>query len=438
MKFFKKIDDYLLRYYPSIWVTRVHYFLPIGLGLIALIYLLNIAIGWNPKDDMPNSFTPILTMIIPVLVYLIYWFIFQSRYNVAKSGGKISYGGDYLNFFLYTTVFAVAYLFILVIPFSNTHKMAMSVSRNEVLIDIDNLNKGNGLFNYSNDFEVLPNGMYKFFNQTMIYENDYYYSYGDNSENAITITKQQALIRLENYIYSYNKYVKDEILESPQSILAELIENNGYYTNNNYYSYDSNTWEVKQKVKSIKSWYKHTQYSAWSYPWFWKISIAILFWLALMVWIFKQMNLRHYIFGFIALCLTPLLAGLLGALTYAAFYSYGNSNEVELIILTLVLVAYIVIGIAFIRGYLQSKLNQTAYVLSMYFHFWLPVLPLFLFGLFYTWKRTTGYYDYQYSNELMGVKPENFIYWACIVLGIASIAFLKPVYAKFRSLPMRK
>ncbi|MBK6527889.1 MAG: hypothetical protein IPG07_21460 [Crocinitomicaceae bacterium] len=71
MKLFKKLDNYLLHHYPSIWITRIHSFLPIGVGIAGLLYLITLTIGWSPKDEMPQDLIPIVLMIIPVLIYLV-------------------------------------------------------------------------------------------------------------------------------------------------------------------------------------------------------------------------------------------------------------------------------------------------------------------------------------------------------------------------------
>lgn len=438
MNFFKKIDNYLLHYYPSLWVTRVHSFLPIGLGLVLLIYVVNISFGWNPKDSLSSEEWPILLMIIPVLIYLVYWFIFQSRYSVEKSGGKTSYWNNYLNFILYSLVFSVAYLFILVIPFSNDHKLTNAVSLEEVKKDILNLNMGNAIVNYSGSFEDVGNGHFDVWNSEFIY--DYYDSYdsdeyADNSSE--TITKRQALQRIENYVDSYNKYVRNEITKSPSEILAGRLSGEDTYDDDYYYyDYYDSDWTVSQKLERIRDLHLGQGYSMWSEPWFWRISFAFIAWLALLVWIFKQMNLRHFVFGFITICLTPLVAAIVAGILFGLIYSYSSGDDAAQFAFTLVLILYVCVGIVFIRGYLENKLNQTAYVMSMYFHFWLPILPLFIYGMFLI-NRDYRYYGYR--DEIVGgLTEEEIIYWICVGFGVASIAVFKPIYAKFRSLPMRK
>jgi hypothetical protein len=438
VKLFKKIDDYLLHYFPSIWVTRVHSFLPIGLGIVLLIYLGNMAIGWNPKGDRPESEWPVLMMVIPVLVYLVYWFIFQSRYNVTKSGGKLTILQEYLNFFLYACVFTVAYSIILVIPFSNDQKMTFAVSHDEVIQDIEYLNDGNSIVNREGAFVALDNDTYRVTESNYVgksYYDDHYYEKDpyNSTDDVVVLTKRQVLERIDNYLASYNKYTYDVNTKSAEMVLSERINDETPY-NYNYYDFYGGSWSVSGKVSKLRRLHEGTGFSFWDEVWFWRISFAFIGWLALFVWIFKQMNLRHFVFGFIAICLTPIVGGIVGGIIYGLFYSSYRSNDIEDVFLMLILLAYAIVALIFIRGYKQDKLNQTAYVMSMYFNFWMPILPLFLY---LSMMSLNGYsYNHYYRKEIMGFDTEDVLYFFCVIAGLATIAIFKPVYAKFRSLPM--
>lgn len=442
MKLFKKLDNYLLHYYPSIWITRVHYFLPIGLAIFVLLFFSNLAIGWNPKSELPDASIAVVLMIIPVLLYLVYWFIFQSRYNVLKSGGKMKVGFEYLNYFIYLLVFFMAFLIICAIPISNHAKLKYGVDRAELLKDIDNLNAGNTLVNSTNRVEVLTSGTIRFIPSNFVY-NDYYYDeyyYDDyyetteaNYSDWTSVTRNEALIIIKEYIRSYNKYSKYPITNSAQNILKE---HEGFYDTDipddyyvdDYYYYDDE-WEIQYKLGELErrittdEWYGEFQE-----PWFWKIAIGIMAFLALLVWQFKQMKLRHFVFGFISICLTPLLMAIIGVIVFELL---GYRGAEEIIVSFIALFAYAVIGFFAFRGYLSKTLNNTGYVLMMYFQFVLPLLPLFLW-LFFGFKR----YDYYYWGD-RGEFMLNFIYYFGWVVGLASIIALKPVYTKFRSLPAR-
>lgn len=443
MKLLKKIDDYLLHFYPSVWITRLHYFLPIGLGLILLIFGINVGVGWNPKEEIPNAEWPIFLMVIPVLIYLVYWFIFQSRYNVEKSGGKMSYGASYLNFFLYALVFTVAYFFILVIPYSNDQKMVNAVSFDEVKEDIVHLNEGNSIVNFEGDCEDLGNGRYRISPSQFvyIYSGFDYLAFSYEEEDGIILTRRQVLQRIENYVASFNKYTRSQILDRPEEILDKRLHGDYYdsdYASYDYYTYGDSNYEISRKVSRIYGLYMANYSNIWVEPWFWKISFAFIGWLALLVWIFKAMNLRHFVFGFISICLTPILAAIVLAILFGLFYGYSSGDSAGKIAFQLAILLYVVVAVVFIRGYLQNKLNQTAYVLAMYFQFWIPILPLFVFGLVIM-SRNYNYNAFYPKREVFfNLTPEELVYWVCILIGVGSIAVFKPIYAKFRSLPMEK
>ena len=134
MKLFKKIDSYLLHYYPNIWITRIHQFLPIGLLPIAGIFLINVfVIGYDVRDDISYGEQGIFILIIPVLVYVVFWFVLQSRYNVEKSGGKLSVLYEYMNYFIYFLIFLVAFSILYVLPVSTAYKMKVSINEEQIL-----------------------------------------------------------------------------------------------------------------------------------------------------------------------------------------------------------------------------------------------------------------------------------------------------------------
>ena len=437
MNFLKNIDAYLLRHFPSVWITRVHIFLPIGLSIVLLMYLFNVMGGWNPKESLPDGEGFIIFMVIPVLIYLVYWFIFQSRYNVLKSGGKVSILQEYLNLLLYASVFFVAYLFLMVIPLSNNQKMTFSVGYEEFKEDVNNLNLGNGIMDGYESISENSNGSYSFHESNFI---NFWGPYTEEvkdftiEEKDVNLSRREVLMRIENYIQTYNKYTKSEINSSPEEILSERLDGQAVYGGSyeDEYYYDSWNTSVSSKINRL---YEVHVGGGWRFDsdlWFWRITIGIVFWLALMVWIFKQMNLRHFVFGLIAICLTPLVVGILGAIFFMMVHTYDSGQYA----LNLVLFAYAVVGGLMIRGYLSDRLNQGAYVLTMFFHFWLILLPLFLYARIIA-GRNSSYY-YVSSSKIWGMEEEVLVYWVTFALGLISLLLFKPIYAKFRSLPMNK
>ena len=101
MKLYQNLNNYLLRNYPNIWITRIHLFAPIAVIIFLVLFGLNLLVGQNLNSDITRIEDSIPLMIIPILIYLVYWFVFQARYNVEKSGGKLTLFQDYINYFSY-------------------------------------------------------------------------------------------------------------------------------------------------------------------------------------------------------------------------------------------------------------------------------------------------------------------------------------------------
>ncbi len=396
-------------------------------ALILVIFLINAAIGWNPKDDLPSSDVTVFFMTIPVIIYLVYWFIFQSRYNVLKSGGKINIINEYLSYVMYVLVFLVAYCFILAIPYSNDMRVKNAVNETEFRSDVENLNLGNSLVCNQYDVTALDNGLFKVRNTEFgNYWNSSFYDFEDINE---TISRREALNRIENFIASHSKYSKwNTISETPNEILSYIETRSTGNYDEGVYGY-SEDWSLENKISRISRIYEYGWFQGDFQEWFWKISFAVLAYLALFVWVFKQMTLRYFIFCIISLALTPLVIGLIGTLLFEAMDLRGIEGEAT--VSYLILIAYVAVAVLALIGFSAKRLNPTYYVLTMYLNVWLPVLPLLIYFCIYASNKWYAIYNHKQDIE-------DTIYWSCMVVGLASIAVFKPIYAKYRSLPTAK
>lgn len=422
MKLFKQLDDYLLRNYPSIWITRIHIFLPIGIGIITLLTVINLAIGWNVKDDLPANDVAVVLMIIPVLIYLVYWFIFQSRYNVAKSGGRMPLHFEYLNFILYFTVFLTAFLIICAIPISNNYKIGNAISKEQYLRDKQILNIGNGLVMQPSIAGIEFNGnTLRFYPVNMIY--DYEYDYVE-APKQMTVSFKTAEQIIMDFIEVHNRYTHQVIRKSPKKVLAELQED--FYGGGAFDdSYSDSYWEIQNKLVEISRNLTHNRLGIFQSLWFWKISFGLIAFLALTVWIFKQMDLRTFIYGLIALCLTPLIGAIIGVILFELL---NIQHEEEKVVSLFILIVYGVVTAIVISHYYKTVRKNTGYVLAYYLQFFLPMLPLFLLLFFDSMNISSP------NNRVMD-DLFNFLYYSGWIIGLLCIAPFSKIYAKFRSLP---
>ncbi|MGV6860274.1 MAG: hypothetical protein ACWA41_00790 [Putridiphycobacter sp.] len=431
MKLFKQFDNYLLRNHPNIWITRVHIFLPIGLILFALIFAFNaFVISYNIQEDFPRSESSVFLMVIPILVYLVYWFVFQARYNVEKSGGKLNFVQEYVNYFLYFSIFFIAYLLIIVIPLSNEYKIYKSVPKEKVFSDLKKLNKGHAFFNYSGNNVTVESGKYtyhqielvspKYYSGNSWVDNwDYYYEPDYHYGEEITVTRNQLKQILTDYIDTYNQYAHpyNQIHDDPDEMITYTIDegiDNGY----GYDYYDYMHTNVEKKFRTLvklnnTSWlHDFVHYEVFL------AVIAVLAMLALMVWIFKQIHWKHYVFGLVSLALTPMVFGIFGLIYFEMFRldDQGFAN--------IFLIAYIAVIIIVILGVMSNKKNHTAIVAGMYLQIFLPFIGI-LFAI--------------YMDDRRDLFPDiETIYWSGWVIGLISIPLFKLFYRKTRLLPEKK
>lgn len=478
MNLFKKIDNYLLHNFPNIWVTKVHVFFPIAIIFMLIIYVFNVyIIGYNIKNPFPEGEWGVTLMIIPVIIFIVYWFVIQARYNVEKSGGKLSIPLEYMNFFLYFLMFATSYILISFIPFTNDIKIANTANRTEIQEDIKNLNLGNNLINNSENIEMSGNRYKIRYSQ---YINSYYWNDIDFTEEAIAeavdiddiieestipedsyymdklinyedylsnsllkssrnifvlATKNQLIDIAERFITSYNKYTVNEINVTPKYIVENELRGNKQDYNLNYYSnsgnnYNYNYWRnrVNYKVEYIaklkiqnsgafEANYGNNEFS--------KLVLSWLLMMSLMVWIFKQIHWRDYIFGLLALVLTPVVTGIVGVF----FGVFMNADEN--FFFTLVFLAYAIAIFFTLKGFTSRYKSRFSIVTAMYLHIWLPIIPIFYYFFMYE-----VYYRRNY--ELRRQMDFDNIFFISVIIGLISIGLFKIIYKKMRLLPNHK
>ena len=119
-KFLKRIDAYLLKNYPNLWITNVHFALFYVIVLNVLLYAATAASGYSLTDPIPDVETPFALMILPAVLVFVFWFIKQARYNVDKNFGKSKLVHDYQNFFVYILVIGLFYSVSAIIPHTTT------------------------------------------------------------------------------------------------------------------------------------------------------------------------------------------------------------------------------------------------------------------------------------------------------------------------------
>jgi len=400
-------------------------FLPIGLLVSTFIFFFNIfAFPYSQKNALPDSALGITLMIIPVIIFAVFWFVYQSRYNVEKSGGKLSIGMEYMNFFIYYLIYSVVFLMVLVIPLSNYIKVYLKANPTELKEDIKHLNKGNTIFYNAGTLVDLKNGYYKYPETYFTYYYDYSYktdwsNYYDNYD-TVTVSKKQIFQIIENFKIAFNKYTNYPITHSPEIIIQNNLDNiYVYYGEDQYdYSYKNN---VSYKINELNRRIINGWLGDFQEKWFYQVILGIIAFFTLLTWIFKQIHWKTYVFGLVALALTPLVMSVFFLIIDFLLYSGGRISEK--IFLRFVLFLYLVIGTFSIRGYILNRKNYVGIVSTMYLQFFLPMLPLFLIAVY---------------NERILDNEFDIIYYVCWGIGLLSILLFKFMYRKMSLLPAKK
>lgn len=427
MNIYSKINNYLLHNHPNIWITRMHLFVPIGIAIFTILITVNIfVIGYNPVNNMPDNEMPIWLMIIPILIFIVYWFVFQARYNVEKSGGKLTIVQEYLNYFIYFFMFALSYFILIAIPLSNDYKVSHTVGEIELKKDIEVLNLGNSVVNY--DGSLTQNGNeYSFYQDDLIsdyYYYDYEYDYEINEENyetqqLITVRRSELIKIIDNYILAFNKYANHKITKSA----SEIIEDNMNNRLSNYdemYWYEDHWYDDSPEMKIYRLQRLHSE--GWYHDFLEKEIVYIMSvcfaLLALLVWVFKQIHWKYFVFGIIALAVTPLIAGLFVVI----FFEIFRFNAEDLVP-TLVLLCYVVLAVFVVIGFNAKERNHTSVVITMFLQFYVPFIPILIFAL---------------VDNRMNIDDWETIYWFGWIIGLISIGSFKYIYRKMGLLPSKK
>jgi len=421
MNLYQKINDYLLRYYPSIWITRVHLFLPIGILLFFVLFGINVFLfPYNVADNFPDTEVGTFLMLIPVLIYLVYWFVFQARYNVEKSGGKLTITQEYLNFTIYYTIYSLALLLILVYSLSSNYKVAHAVSPQELQQDIVILNRGNAVFRGNEnsfykegkDYVFVTNNYYEP-GYSEYYTSSYYPDY-EKSVHKVRLEEDELIEVVENFKKVYNKYTNNTITKSAEEIILARLTAQDYISLLPESRYQNSPNYKLGKIERL-------HYKGWAYPYlqndFLKLFSALIALLALLTWIFKQIEWRAFVFGMVAILLTPLLLVIMGVVIFKALRLEDYTGFV------LGILAYVVLGsIIFTKGIKSKEKNRLALVSTLYLHFFIPFLPFFVWGFF----------QHKFLRDELDIIY--FIGWA---IGLLSIGIFKYIYKNIRLKPSK-
>lgn len=409
MKLYQNLNNYLLRNHPSIWITRIHLFVPIGLAIFFLLFGVNVLIGYDLNTTIPDEEDSIFLMIIPVLIYLVYWFVFQARYNVVKSGGKLTLLQDYVNYFSYFLMFLLSFLIVMAIPLSSNFKVAHSISNDELRDDVEILNSGYGIFHLDHDIKIE--------NNDYLFRKGNYFRQISAPIGSVEVKMSQVELKVftKNYIETYNKYadIDYKITRSSAALIKIALAHDNLPKDSRWRK--SVSYKIGRIVRLKKKGWYHDYVEDIAI----KVLGSVLALLALLVWIFKQIFWKQYVFGLVALFLTPLFVAIVGLLLFEMF-RFDESLAFILVFLT-----YFIFAVKIIVNLNLNLRNNAATVMAMYLQLALPFLPLLIFG-----SMDSRFRSFEENFELIYA-----ISWG---VGLLSIAVFKAIYKQLSILPAKK
>lgn len=321
--FIKKIDTWLIKNYPAVWVTRIHYVLFCFLCLSLFCFLIGSLIPVDLKDNNTSVLWYSL-LLIACFILSWYWGFKYIVFNIEKRFGLTSITQVYFNALLTLTC---VYL-LTIIPnfyvYAHNQKFKNAVSDKQLFIDIALMNSlepyvPTNLYNYENTFDTLLKlnksniRHYKNFNDYTPYTlNNYdYKNYSDNGEisfsNVKPIYDKKYLIKLINqHIAVCEKYKVSATIDA--SAVADTFIVNykaGWRINNNNYSNDYYKNNIKDVFRNIYN--AKLDYPFYLQPDYLYVQLYIVLTLTLLIWLFKLTYWRQYLLTAVIFFLYPII-----------------------------------------------------------------------------------------------------------------------------------
>ena len=432
----RNIDSFLMRKYPNLWITNAHHAIFYVLVIDFILWSLASLFRFDIEESIPDVEGLIAIFIIPSIIFLVVWFVKQARYNVDKNYGKSHLGHDLLNFFTYIFVITLFYSVAAVVPHTFQNQVGSSISKEELRKDVDNLNNAYVYFDpYGNNVSQLNGDLVVDNNHNYVhlyYRDDEVYDYTEEIPDEVwepnrQISRKEALREIEKFVLTYNKYTKEDILDSPERILENAIAGRGTHL-------DYSGWreQVDYKIERIHRVQMGKASFMLSDSDYLKVIFAIIGMLALLTWMFKNVHWKNSLATIITVALFPVLIGIIALIMFEIFRSGRDGEHFGMFLV--VLTNLIAIGFC-IKAWAGKVYSSFGIVCAMLAQIWAPFM-IFVYSMFYI-SMYRYRYDYYYGWNYWADYIEN-TYWLGWGMAIVSIIILKPFYKKMWAMPRAK
>lgn len=403
----------MLLNYPTIWVSRIHLVLAFGILMSAFSALVGFLIPVDVTQTQSLGLWYFLFTILAI-VALCFWIYRNIIFNIEKKFGKRKWFDEYKVFFLNFICVLIFASFPVSFTAIYNLRVALTVSDEELLSDINKLNIGdsyviNNIGNYETYYDTTKNINYYNLNHRLTFENYTPWELKENKRaySGLLHTPELETIykrhhsehEIKGYILDYisvhKKYNLDygqfsNAVDSIYTRYVTLLKNSpidGANLNYNYY-YSS---EMENTLSNIAR-AKFRPLFIWETDFLVFIFYTALY-LSLLIMLFKMVQWRQFLLTLLSLILIPIL---LFIATQLLPYS-GRDNTYVTLLLTTFGVAICFTCFDFGK---TKQFNAFRNICAQIVYLGMPVLPLVIVAL-----SRSFFYDYNYDYAVTEAMP---------------------------------
>lgn len=302
-----RLDRYLLLHHPSLWATRIHYFLPVLLGFAGLIFFKDVSTKIE-LSNVPNMDVQFYGLFFPLILLFLYWVYQLGQHKLEKQFGENPRSQQLSTQFIYLLCTAL----LVSIPFLHTgiliKKADSLIDKSELVEDVNILNTGNIYFSISKDeYNSHPNSD---FTPRMMYDAK---SPSQMTKRISKFSRGEKLRLIDKYKKVFAKYSGYEYRRSSSQILASYEQGEIPYWDYTYTLPEKHRIIKKnlENITEIK--YNRLQFLSYGNTEI-VIFLGFLGWMALMVFVRTSM---------IQFFLT-MVTGVVGSIAAIMLTSLGN------------------------------------------------------------------------------------------------------------------
>lgn len=351
--FLKRFDEYLLLNHPIFWISKLHIVLFFGIILLLFSTLVGMIIPLNLSNTQDLGLWYFLFTILSIIA-LCFWIYRNVIFNIEKKFGARKWTDEYKIFFLNFTCVLVFLSFPL--PFTSVYnqRVANFVTDDELIEDINQFNLAapyivNDLNAYASYYDSTAKEYFydvkelsryddltpwhirydtvKFPNLLTSYELEKYYGKTLKPDQEILKHLNKYIYLSSKYGFSFNsssefelKHYKDLYKDSPFSVRTFSYRNIGY------------KYELTRCLENISD-AKFNKLFIFRTEFLHFLFYAV-FYITLLVMLFKMVNWRQYLITAVALALIPIILFIISqVLPYSVNYQVReNAYVIQLVL----------------------------------------------------------------------------------------------------------